>query len=156
MKTFKREYCYNIEDIANRDRSRYNAVEFGAIKTMSPLLEGGLTIIDTLGIRSHYRGQPQDHPVLKEGMDAVVFVTKSANLNLDEKRFLYQYILGCRGAQSHTTGGEIEPFQAVSRKTCFSSIMTGTAFPPRPPFRRVSEISFGAVALAWTRMRSVA
>src|SRR5699024_3607227 len=50
LKTFKREYCYNIEDIANRDRSRYNAVEFGAIKTMSPLLEGGLTIIDTLGI----------------------------------------------------------------------------------------------------------
>ena len=119
LKTFKREYCYNIEDIANRDRSRYNAVEFGAIKTMSPLLEGGLTIIDTLGIAATTVDSRKTIRVLKEGMDAVVFVTKSANLNLDERRFLYQYILGCRGAQSHTTGGEIEPFQAVSPENLF-------------------------------------
>ena len=114
LNTFKREYCYNIEDIANRDRSRYNAVEFGAIETKSSLLEGGLTIIDTLGIAATTVDSRKTIRVLKEGVDAVVFVTKSANLNLDEKRFLYQYILGCRGAQAHTTGGEIEPFRAVS------------------------------------------
>ena len=114
LNTFKREYCYNIEDIANRDRSRYNAVEFGAIETKSSLLEGGLTIIDTLGIAATTVDSRKTIRVLKEGVDAAVFVTKSANLNLDEKRFLYQYILGCRGAQAHTTGGEIEPFRAVS------------------------------------------
>ena len=43
----------------------------------------------------------------------------SGSVHLDEKRFLYQYILGCRGAQSHTTGGEIEPFQAVSPENLF-------------------------------------
>lgn len=119
LNTFKRRYCYNIEDIANRDRSRYNAVEFGAVKTRSALLEGGLTVIDTLGIAATTVDSRKTIRVLKEGVDAVVFVSKSANLNLDEKRFLYQYILGCRGTQTHAAGGEIEPFRAVAPENLF-------------------------------------
>ena len=120
LNTFKRKYCYNIEDIANRDRSRYNTVEFGAIKTKSSLLEGGLTIIDTLGIAATTVDSRKTIRVLREGVDAVVFVTKSANLNLDEKKFLYQYILGCCGSQSNSgTGTDISPYRAVAPENLF-------------------------------------
>lgn len=135
LNTFKREYCYNIEDIANRDRSRYNSVEFGAVKTCSRLLEGGLTLIDTLGIAATTVDSRKTIRVLREGVDAVVFVTKSANLNLDEKRFLYRYVLGCRNAQTRSSdSGDIEPFRAVSPENLFFVYNDWYGVPAKAPF----------------------
>lgn len=142
LNTFKRRYCYNIEDIANRDRTRYNAVEFGAVKTRSALLEGGLTVIDTLGIAATTVDSRKTIRVLKEGVDAVVFVSKSANLNLDEKRFLYQYILGCRGAQTHTAGGEIEPFRAVAPENLFFVYNDWYNVPARTSFQESVRVLY--------------
>jgi len=96
LTTFKRKYCYNINDIFNRDRTRFDAVKFGTVKTSSPLLQDGLTLIDTLGISASTVDSRKTIRVLKEGVDIVIFLTKNSNLHMDEEQFLYQYILGCR------------------------------------------------------------
>ncbi len=93
---FKRRYCYNIEDILKKDRTRYDNVAFGAVNTKSPLLEKGIVLIDTLGISATSVDSRKTIRVLKEGVDAVVFISKNSNLNMAEKRFIYQYVLGCK------------------------------------------------------------
>lgn len=143
LNTFKRKYCYNIEDIANRDRSRYNAVEFGAIKTKSALLEGGLVIIDTLGIAATTVDSRKTIRVLREGVDAVVFVTKSANLNLDEKKFLYQYILGCNGAQTPSgAGNDVAPYRAVTPENLFFVYNDWYGVPAKASFQESIRILY--------------
>lgn len=96
LPTFMRKYCYNIKDIVKKDRSRYDNVAFGAVNTESSLLENGIVLIDTLGISATTVDSRKTIRVLKEGVDAVIFLTKNSNLNMEEKRFLYQYVLGCR------------------------------------------------------------
>ncbi len=96
LPTFKRKYCYNIEDILKKDRTRYDNVAFGSVNTRSPLLEKGVVLIDTLGISATTVDSRKTIRVLKEGVDAVVFLTKNSNLNIAEKRFIYQYVLGCK------------------------------------------------------------
>lgn len=93
---FRRKYCYNMNDILDKDRSRYNQVEFGAIKMDSPILQNNVTIIDTLGISAASVDSRKTIRVLEEGVDAVIFVTKNSKLTIPEMRFLYQYVLCCR------------------------------------------------------------
>lgn len=111
---FKRKYCYNIDDIANRDRTRYNAVEFGAIDLNSPLLKEGLTLIDTLGIAASSVDSRKTIRVLEDGVDAVVFFTKNTNLNMAEVEFLYRHVLGCRNKAAENKEGEAAPKAAVT------------------------------------------
>ena len=111
---FKRKYCYNIDDIANRDRTRYNAVEFGAINLNSPLLKEGLTLIDTLGISASSVDSRKTIRVLENGVDAVVFFTKNINLNMAEVQFLYRHVLGCRNKTDEHKEGDAAPKAAVN------------------------------------------
>ena len=104
LNTFKTKYCYNIEDILKKDRTRYDNVAFGSVNTGSPLLEKGVVLIDTLGISATTVDSRKTIRVLKEGVDAVVFLTKNSNLNIAEKRFIYQYVLGCRDAAGDNGG----------------------------------------------------
>lgn len=101
---FRRKYCYNINDILDRDRTRYNNVEFGAIQLDAPVLRDNVTIIDTLGISATSIDSRKTIRVLEEGVDAVVFVTKE-KLTIVQMRFLYQHVLCCR---SRTNPDETE------------------------------------------------
>lgn len=93
---FRRKYCYNMNDILDKDRSRYNQVEFGAIKMNAPILQNSVTLIDTLGISAASVDSRKTIRVLEEGVDAVIFVTKNSKLTIAEMDFLYQYVLCCR------------------------------------------------------------
>lgn len=94
--TFRRRYCYNLRDIQDKDRSRYNAVSFSTIGLNAPVLRENLTLIDTLGISATTVDSRKTIRVLEEGVDAVIFVTRNSKLNLEEMRFLYRHVLGIR------------------------------------------------------------
>lgn len=100
IEDFRRKYCYNIDDILDCDRTRFNHVSFGAASTNSPLLQGNVTLIDTLGIAATTVDSQKTIRVLEEGVDAVIFVTKNNVLTKAEERFLYRYILGCRSKEN--------------------------------------------------------
>ncbi len=93
--TFRRKYCYNMQDIMDKDRTRYNAVEFAAVKVSAPILRRNVALIDTLGISATSVDSRKTIRVLEEGVDAVLFVTKNSKLTVEEMRFLYSYVLGC-------------------------------------------------------------
>ena len=103
MPTFRRKYCYNMNDILDKDRRRYNNVEFGALKMNAPLLRNSVALIDTLGISATSVDSRKTIRVLEEGVDAVLFVTKNSKLTISEMKFLYQYVLCCRSR----TDGEL-------------------------------------------------
>lgn len=109
METFRKKYCYNIKDIQDKDRSRYNSVEFGAVKTDSVLLQNNVTLIDTLGISATTVDSRKTIRVLEEGVDAVIFVTKNSKLNLSEMQFLYRYVLGCTSKQNPDASQGVNP-----------------------------------------------
>lgn len=116
LPTFKKKYCYNIDDILKKDRTRYDSVAFGSVNTNSPLLKNGVVLIDTLGISATTVDSRKTIRVLKEGVDAVIFLSKNSNLNIAEKRFLYNYVLGCSG--EGLPEGE-EPLKAVLPENLF-------------------------------------
>lgn len=93
--TFRKKYCYNLRDILDRDRTRYNNTEFGMATVQADVLRGNVTLIDTLGIAANSVDSRKTIRVLQEGVDAVLFVTKNAQLNEEEVRFINRYILGC-------------------------------------------------------------
>lgn len=95
IETFRKKYCYNVKDIQDRDHSRYNSVEFGAVTTDSSILRDNVTLIDTLGISATTVDSRKTIRVLEEGVDGVIFVTKNSQLNLAEMQFLYRHVLGC-------------------------------------------------------------
>lgn len=92
--TFRRRYCYNLRDIHDKDRSRYNEISFSTIRLNAPVLRENVTLIDTLGISATTVDSRKTIRVLEEGVDAVVFVTRNSKLNLEEMRFLYRHVLG--------------------------------------------------------------
>ena len=92
--TFRRRFCYNLRDIQDKDRSRYNEVSFSTVGLNAPILRENLTLIDTLGISATAVDSRKTVRVLEEGVDAVVFVTRNSKLNLEEMRFLYRHVLG--------------------------------------------------------------
>lgn len=92
--TFRSRYCYNLRDIQDKDRSRYNSVSFSTLQLNAPVLENDLTLIDTLGISATAVDSRKTIRVLDEGVDAVIFVTRNSKLNLEEMRFLYRHVLG--------------------------------------------------------------
>jgi len=68
--------------------------------------------------------------VLEEGVDAVLFVTKNAQLNEEEIRFIYRYILGCsKDAECNTK--PILPQNLLFVHNAFSGFPPKTAFSER-------------------------
>lgn len=119
LETFRKKYCYNIKDIQDRDRSRYNSVEFGAVKTDSDILKGNVTLIDTLGISATTVDSRKTIRVLEEGVDAVIFVTKNSKLNLSEMQFLYRHVLGCTSKQNPDASQGLNPRPVVPENLLF-------------------------------------
>jgi len=95
VSTFRRKYCYNMQDIMDKDRTRYNSVEFGTVKVKAPIVRKNVTLIDTLGISATSVDSRKTIRVLEQGVDAVIFVTKNSLLTVEEMQFVYRYILGC-------------------------------------------------------------
>lgn len=95
VSTFRRKYCYNMRDIMDKDRTRYNSVEFGTVKVNAPIVRRNVTLIDTLGISATSVDSRKTIRVLEEGVDAVIFVTKNSKLTIEEMQFVYRYVLGC-------------------------------------------------------------
>lgn len=93
--TFRKKYCYNLRDIMDRDRTRYNNTEFAAAAVQADVLRGNVTLIDTLGISANSVDSRKTIRVLEEGVDAVIFVTRNHQLSEEEIPFIYRYILGC-------------------------------------------------------------
>lgn len=100
--TFRSRYCYNLRDIQDKDRSRYNTVSFSTIRLNAPVLRENLTLIDTLGISATAVDSRKTIRVLDEGVDGVIFVTRNSKLNLEEMRFLYRHVLGRPAADDHS------------------------------------------------------
>lgn len=131
--SFQRNYCYRMEDIIDKDRSRYNSVQFGAVSVRSPIVRNNMTLIDTLGISATTVDSRKTIRVLDEGVDAVIFITKNSQLNLSEKRFLRQYVLGCSSKanpdeQKVSVSHPILPENLVFVHNCFYGVPSKTAF----------------------------
>jgi len=132
---FRRKYCYNMNDILDKDRSRYNQVEFGAIKMNSPILRNSVTLIDTLGISAASVDSRKTIRVLEEGVDAVIFVTKDSMLTITEMDFLYQYVLCCRSRvdskMTEIRSCGIKPENLIFVDNNFRGVPDKTAFAQR-------------------------
>lgn len=134
--TFRKKYCYNVQDIMNKDRTRYNSVEFGTIKTNASILQGNVTLIDTLGISANTVDSRKTIRVLEEGVDAVIFVTKEKKINnLSEIPFLYRYVLGCRekGAEGNQScnPNPIHPKNLIFVNNIFTGVPDKVEFSER-------------------------
>lgn len=130
---FQRKYCYHMQDIIDKDRTRYNTVEFGAVSLRSPIVQGNVTLIDTLGIAATTVDSRKTIRVLEEGVDAVIFVTNKSQLTLSEQRFLRSHVLGCASraepnAQPVSTSQPILPENLLFVHNCFYGVPSKTAF----------------------------
>ena len=91
---FMTEYCYNISDITNVERVRFDNILEANIEMENDIFSTGAILIDTLGIAATAVDTRKTLAVLNEGVDLVVFASKNAQLMQDEVSFLREYILG--------------------------------------------------------------
>lgn len=93
--TFIRKYCFNITDILDDKRTRFQEVDWASAEQTSPLLEDtGIALIDTLGIAATDADTVKTLKVIDSGMDLVIFVTNHVQLLKSEVEFLREKVLG--------------------------------------------------------------
>ena len=93
---FIRKYCFNVSDILDDKRSRFDRVGWAKAEVDSPLLQQtGVTLIDTLGIGVTDADTVKTLKVIDGGMDLVVFVTADhVQMQQDDIDFLREKVLG--------------------------------------------------------------
>lgn len=93
---FIRKYCFNVSDILDDKRSRFEEVGWASAELDSALLrETGATLIDTLGIGVTDADTIKTLKVIDSGVDLVVFVTADhVQLQQDDITFLREKVLG--------------------------------------------------------------
>lgn len=91
---FQTRYCYNAEHFKKRDEDHFSAVRYGSVSVESECLHEGMVLVDTLGIAASDIDTAKTHSVLEEGVDLVLFVSKSVSFSRMEVEFLQNYILG--------------------------------------------------------------
>ncbi len=91
---FMTRYCYNVDDITNARRVRFENIIDASVALKSDLLESGAILIDTLGIAATTVDTGKTLAVLNEGVDLIIFCSKNAQLHQDEVAFLREYVLG--------------------------------------------------------------
>lgn len=93
---FIRKYCFNVNDILDDKRTRFEDVGWASAELDSALLrETGITLIDTLGIGVTDADTIKTLKVIDSGVDLVVFVTADhVQLQQDDITFLREKVLG--------------------------------------------------------------
>ncbi len=91
---FQKKYCYNLDHIMKNNRTDFDNIRFGAIKTKSQCLESGAVFIDTLGIGVSRIDNEKTLSLLAEGTDLAVWVTSNVSLSATEIDFIRTYLMG--------------------------------------------------------------